>query len=102
VTYAEVEQYIQRWVEVTLVGETVPRFRGHLLWAGGFIAVFINGPPPGQGGDAGVPLPPRFSIQISKIADITALPDPPWLAASNKAAAVAFAEALLDKERRGN
>jgi hypothetical protein len=47
-------------------------------------------------------LPPRFSIQISKIADITALPDPPWLAESNKAAAVAFAEALLDKERRGN
>jgi hypothetical protein len=97
-TYSEVEPYIRSWAEVTLVGETTPRFRGLLLWAGGPIAVFIEGAPPGQPGDAGAPLPVRHSITINKISLITQLPDPPWLMESNKAAAVMRAEALLSGE----
>ncbi|MBV8196791.1 MAG: hypothetical protein JO263_01540, partial [Candidatus Eremiobacteraeota bacterium] len=87
--------FIRRWVEVTLVGETVPRFRGLLQWAGGTIAVFIQGPPPGVHDDPGLPLPRGHSIQITKIAEIAALPDPAWLFESNKAAAVVSAEELL-------
>lgn len=94
-TYAEVEPYIRSWAEVTLVGETTPRFRGLVLWAGGTIAVFITGAPPGEPGDAGEPLPERMSVPINKIAQMTALPDPRWLLESNKAAAVKGAEALL-------
>lgn len=97
VTYYEVEPHIRSWVEVTLTGETAPRFRGHLVWAGGPIAVFINGAPPGEAGDAGVPLPDRYSIPIYRIAHITPLPDPPWLLESNKAAALASAQALLKR-----
>ncbi len=40
-----------------------------------------------------------MSIQISKLAQIAALPDPPWLLESNKAAAIVGAEALLDRGR---
>jgi hypothetical protein len=99
VTYSEVEPYIRSWVEVTLVGETTPRFRGLLLWAGGPIAVFVNGAPPGEHGDAGAPLPARQSVPINKIALIAPLPHPPWLLESNKAAAVIRAEALLGRDR---
>lgn len=98
-TYAEVEPYIRSWAEVTLVGETTPRFRGLVLWAGGTIAVFINGAPPGESGDAGMPLPERMSVPINKISSITPLPDPPWLLEGNKAAAVMGAEALLKRGR---
>jgi hypothetical protein len=100
-TYAQVEPYIRHWVEVTLVGETTPRFRGVLRWAGGPIAVFIDGAPSGQPGDAGMPLPHRMSLTISKIAAITALDDPPWLVESNKAEAVVRAQALLNRQREG-
>jgi hypothetical protein len=94
-TYEEVEPYIRHWVEVTLVGETLPRFRGVLSWAGGPIAVFIDGAPPGAAGDEGEPLPPKMSVQISKIAEIVALSDPAWLVESNKAEAVIRAQSLL-------
>ena len=97
VTYAEVEPYIRRWAEVTLTGETTPRFRGLLLWAGGPIAIFITGAPPGQPGDAGEPLPERNSIPITRISLIAGLPDPPWLLESNKAAAVLSAQSLLNR-----
>lgn len=100
--YSEVEPYIRSWAEVTLVGETTPRFRGLVLWAGGTIAVFIQGAPPGEPGDAGEPLPDRMSVPINKIAHMTLLPDPPWLLESNKAAAVMGAEALLNRPRDGN
>lgn len=99
-TYAEVEPYIRHWVEVTLVGETVPRFRGMLTWAGGTIAVFIEGAPPGTDGDCGEPLPPRMSVQISKIAEIIALADPPWLIESNKAEAIIRAQSFLGENLR--
>lgn len=101
VTYSEVEPYIRSWAEVTLVGEAIPRFRGLVLWAGGTIAVFIHGAPPGEGGDAGEPLPERMSVPINKIASMTALPDPPWLLETNKAAAVMGAEALLSRKPDG-
>jgi len=101
-TCSEVEPYIRSWVEVTLAGETIPRFRGLLLWAGGPIAVFVNGAPPGQPGDAGKPMPDRQSIPINKISLITPLPDPPWLLESNKAAAVMRAQALLSQKQDGN
>ena len=94
-TYAEVEPCIGRWVDVTLVGEPTPRFRGLLQWAGGEIAVFITGPPPGETGDAGHPLPYGMSIPINKIGEIDCLPDPRWLSESSKAAAVMRAEDLL-------
>jgi len=99
-TYDEVEPYIRSWVEVTLVGEELPRFRGLLRWAGGSIAVFIDGAPPDYDGDPGEPLPVRMSIAISKIAGIALLPDPPWLLEVNQANAVASAEKLLDQHRQ--
>lgn len=98
-TYEEVEPYIRHWVEVTIAGETTPRFRGILVWAGGPIAVFIEGAPPGEPGDAGAPLPPKMSVQIHKIAGITALSDPPWLVERNKVEVVMRAESLLDPRR---
>lgn len=67
-----------------------------LSWAGGPIAVFIEGAPPGADGDEGEPLPPKMSVQINKIAEINALSDPPWLFERNKAEAVIRAQALLD------
>ena len=94
-TYDEVEPYIRHWVEVTLVGESLPRFRGMLEWAGGTIAVFIEGAPAGTDGDEGDPLPPKMSVQINKIAEIVALTDPPWLVERNKAEAVIRAQSLI-------
>jgi hypothetical protein len=101
-TYWEVEPYIRHWVDVTVRSEPTPRFRGLLLWAGGTIAVFIKGAPPGESGDPGVPLPPQQSITITQISQIMALPDPPWLVEENKAEAVMRAQTLLnqDGERR--
>jgi hypothetical protein len=99
-TYDEVEPYIRSWVEVTLVGEELPRFRGLLRWAGGTISVFIEGAPPDYGGDPGEPLPTKMSIPINKIANIDLLADPPWLLEQNKADAVASAEMLLQQQRR--
>lgn len=98
-TYEEVEPYIRHWVEVTLVGETIPRFRGLLSWAGGPIAVFIEGAPAGTDGDDGEPLPPKMSVQINKIAELVALGDPSWLVERNKAEAVIRAQALLAANR---
>lgn len=99
-TYDEVEPYIRSWVEVTLVGEKMPRFRGVLRWAGGTISVFIDGAPPDYGGDPGEPLPTKMSIPINKIASITSLADPPWLMERNKADAIASAEMLLEQHRQ--
>ncbi|MGH7660340.1 MAG: hypothetical protein ACRENA_05390 [Vulcanimicrobiaceae bacterium] len=99
-TYDEVEPFIRSWVEVTLIGEELPRFRGMLRWAGGTISVFIDGAPEDYGGDRGEPLPTKMSISINKIATITLLADPPWLLELNKADAVASAEMLLQQERR--
>ena len=98
-TYDEVEPYIRSWVEVTLVGERMPRFRGLLRWAGGTISVFIDGAPTDYGGDPGEPLPIKMSIPINKIANITLLADPSWLLELNKADAVASAEMLLEQHR---
>jgi hypothetical protein len=72
-----------------------------LVWAGGTIAVFIKGAPPGESGDPGVPLPPRQSITITQITQITALPDPPWLVEENKTEAVMRAQALLNQNGEG-
>lgn len=99
-TYDEVEPYIRSWVEVTLVGEQLPRFRGLVRWAGGTISIFIEGAPMDYGGDPGEPLPMKMSIPINKIASMTLLPDPPWLLEANKAQAVASAESLLEQLRR--
>ena len=99
-TYDEVEPHIRHWVEVTLVGETIPRFRGVLEWAGGAIAVFINGPPEDDPGDAGMPMPPRMSMSISKIAEITRLTDPPWLVERNKADTLAQAQTFLNQRNK--
>src|SRR5579875_3356181 len=99
-TYDAVDRYVRSWVEVTLVGEELPRFRGLLRWAGGTISVFIDGAPADYGGDPGEPLPTKMSIPITKIASITLLADPPWLLDVNKANAVASAEMLLQQQRR--
>lgn len=99
-TFDEVDPYVRSWVEVTLVGEELPRFRGLLRWAGGSISVFIDGAPTDYSGDPGDPLPMKMSIPITKIANITLLPDPPWLLDVNKAGAVASAEMLIEQLRR--
>jgi hypothetical protein len=98
-TYAEVEPFIRHWVEVTLVGEELPRFRGVLSWAGGTISVFIEGAPPDYDGDPGQPLPMKMSMPITKIDAISALHDPPWLVERNKAEAVNQAQLLIDRAR---
>ncbi len=99
VTGTQIEPYIRHWVEVTLVGDLTPRFRGYLLWAGN-LAITVNGAPPGTGQDDGAaPTPHRQPIRIDRVATITPLADPPWLLEINKAAAVTVAEAFLEWHR---
>ncbi len=100
-TGTQIEPYIRHWVEVTLVGDVSPRFRGYLLWAGN-LAVTVNGAPPGAGGDDGVPTPHRHPIRIDRVVTIAQLADPPWLLEMNNAEAIAAAEAFLEWHKGEN
>jgi hypothetical protein len=91
----DVKQYTRHWVEVYMGRDLWPSYIGMFLPGDGTTFSVVRG----EETDNARPTPDRVRPPVSEIGKINPLGDPPWLMASNKAASVMSARAILHRAK---